>query len=339
MKNVLITGAGGYVGTVMCGELIKLGYNVFALDRYYFGKDKLNHIKSDNLHIIQDDIRYFSEEYLNGIDIIIDLAGLSNDATAEIDAKFTKEINCEGAIRLANLAKKYKIKQYIYSSSASVYGAGLKNSLKETDTLNPLTDYAKSKVSVEKVLIDLQSDDFKVTILRNATIYGLSPRMRFDLAINIMTLSGYKDGIVYIMGDGEQWRPFVHVKDVVSAFILCIDNENAYNQIFNVGSNNQNFKIKDIAEKISRQIKNCKVIYIPNNPDVRTYNLNFDKIYNVLGFETEWTLNMGVSEIKKALINLTIKDNDPTHHTLKWYQNLISWDKIITEVKSYDKIL
>lgn len=339
MKTALVTGAGGYIGCIMCEELLKQNYHVISLDRFFFGLDKIDHIKSENLTVVQDDIRYIDEKLLVDVDVVIDLAGLSNDATAEIDPAFTKEINCDGAIRLAKLAKKHKVKQYIYSSSASVYGAGGKKALKETDTLNPLTDYAKSKVAVEDALKELQDDKFNITLLRNSTVYGLSQRMRFDLAVNIMTYKAWKEGIIYIMGDGEQWRPFVHVRDVVKAFLLSIGNEQAYGETFNVGSNEQNYTVKDLAESISRYTKGTQITYIPNDPDHRTYNVNFDKISNALGFRPSFTIKDGVLEIEQALIDGTLTDNDPTYHTLKWYQTLIKYNEIIDGVKKYDKIL
>lgn len=342
MKKVLVSGAGGYVGSIMCEELLKRNYKVYALDRFFFGLDKLSHIDDDNFTIIQEDIRYFDDSILKGIDIVIDLAGLSNDATAEINPRFTQEINCDGSIRLAKLSKKLGIKQYVYSSSASVYGAGLKTSLTEVEELNPITDYAKSKVAVEVALLELHdSSEFSVTLLRNSTIYGLSPRMRFDLAINIMSLCGWRDEVVYIMGDGEQWRPFIHVRDVVSAFILCLEKPKlSSGQIFNVGSNEQNFKIKSIATQVASSLTNKpKIIYVPDNPDMRTYNVNFDKIKSILGFETKWTIKKGVEEIESALTDGSLKSDDPTTHTLKWYQTLLGWHKKINNLVYKDKIL
>jgi nucleoside-diphosphate-sugar epimerase len=339
MRKVLLSGAGGYIGTVMVKVLLNTGHEVIALDRYFFGEDKIHNLKCNKLTILKDDIRYFDETLLKDVDIVIDLAGLSNDATAEINPVFTKEINCDGSIRLAELAKRYNVTQCIYSSSASVYGAGGKKALQETDKLNPLTDYSKSKVIVEDRLKELQDDKFHITLLRNSTVYGLSPRMRFDLAVNIMTYRAWKEGIIYVMGDGLQWRPFVHVRDVVKAFLLAIDNKKAYGETFNVGSNEQNYTLKDLAATISRYTKDTKVTFIPNSPDHRTYNVNFDKISNVLGFKPSFTIKDGVLEIEQALIDGTLVDNDPTHHTLKWYQTLIKYNKIIEGVKKYDRIL
>lgn len=340
MKKILVCGAGGYVGIPLCEKLITKGYEVIALDRYFFGIEKIEKIKISNLTIIKDDIRYFNEKLLEGVEVVIDLCGLSNDATSEINEKFTQEINFEGSVRLSNLSKKIGVKHYLYSSSASVYGYNENKLLRETDKLNPITNYAKSKVFLENHLTKIQDENFKITILRNSTIYGLSQRMRFDLAVNIMTLSGTKDKIIYIMGDGKQWRPFVHVKDVVKAFIMCLENPSlSYGETFNVGSNDQNYNIKDLAEIIKNELKDCKIIHIPNNPDNRSYNLEFNKIETKLNFKCDYNINDGVKEINKNLKSGILDSSDETFHTLNWYKKLLEWDLIINSVKLYDKIL
>jgi nucleoside-diphosphate-sugar epimerase len=340
MKKILVAGAGGYVGSVMCREFLKSGYHIVALDRYFFGLEKLADLNEKNLTIIRDDIRYFDEDVLKDVDVVIDLAGLSNDATSEIDPAFTKAINCDGSTRLATLAKKNGVKHYLYSSSASVYGFSNIRYLSETDKLNPLTEYSKSKVAVEKNLMALYDHNFNVTILRNSTIYGLSPRMRFDLAVNIMAMRGCTEGIIYIMGDGMQWRPFVHVKDVVAAFRLCMENpEAASGQIFNVGSNEQNYAIGDLAMYISDLLEDTKTIHIPDNQDCRSYSLDFSKINNVLGYTTRYTVKDGVLEIKEALKKGVITFDDPTTHTLNWYKTLLYWETKMNNLKVKDKIL
>jgi nucleoside-diphosphate-sugar epimerase len=251
MKKIIVSGAGGYIGVVLCEELLRQGYHVIALDRYFFGKEKiLRNGNFANLEIITSDIRFAEEKIFENVFAVFDLAGLSNDASAEIDISLTKAINFDGAKRFISTAKKMGVRRYIYSSSASVYGAGEKGSLIETDNLNPQTEYAKSKVEIEKYLLELANDNFIPTMLRNATVFGLSPRMRFDLAINIMTMRAWKERVIYIMGGGEQWRPFVHVKDVVRAFILALESsEDKINkEIFNVGSSKMNFQIKQLAQ-------------------------------------------------------------------------------------------
>jgi nucleoside-diphosphate-sugar epimerase len=329
MKKIIVTGSGGYVGVLMCEALLQKGYYVKALDRYFFGKDKLDSIiNHQNLEVIMDDIRSVMPSIFEGVHAVIDLAGLSNDASAEIDVNLTKNINYKGTERFIKLAKDFGVSRYIYASSASVYGAGEKFSLNESDALNPQTEYAKSKVAIERILLDMADSYFSPTLLRNATIFGLAPRMRFDLAINIMTMRAWKERVIYIMGGGEQWRPFVHVRDVVDAFLLVLESKKSLvdKEIFNVGSSSLNFQIKQLAQFIVDHIPNVEIHSIPDNPDTRTYNLNFDKIQDVLGFCVKYNVTDGIKEVKKALESGLLNPDDPTCYTLQWYKSLIEWD-------------
>jgi nucleoside-diphosphate-sugar epimerase len=335
MKKIIVTGAGGYVGIPLCEELLKKGYHVIALDRYFFGLDKMDGIKNHpQLDIRKEDLRYCDTGIFKDVYAVMDLAGLSNDATAEIDPELTKAINYKGSERFAREAKKAGVERYIYSSSASVYGAGAKQALSETDAMNPQTEYAKSKVAIEKVLLELKDKDFHPTMLRNATIFGLAPRMRFDLAINIMTMRAWQERVIYIMGGGEQWRPFVHVRDVVKAFILSLEAplEKVDGEVFNVGSSDLNYQIKQLAQFVVDVIPNVKIHVIPDDPDKRTYNLNFDKIKKVLGYEISVQIHEGIVEIKQALEKGIITPDDQTCYTLQWYKSLLTWSQRIKDL-------
>jgi nucleoside-diphosphate-sugar epimerase len=335
MKRVIVTGAGGYVGVPLCESLLKQNYEVIALDRYFFGLDKLGASSNHpNLTIVRDDIRYCDPEIFHGVDAVLDLAGLSNDATAEIDPELTLSINFRGSERFAREAKKHGVQRYVYSSSASVYGAGSKEALVETDALAPQTDYARSKVAIEKVLDELKSKTFCPVILRNATIFGLAPRMRFDLAVNIMTLRAWKERVIYVMGGGEQWRPFIHVSDVVAAFRLALESprDAVFGQVFNVGNSELNYQIKQLAQFVLDVIPNVEVHVIPDNPDKRTYNISFDKIEKALGYKTRVKVHQGVSEIREALERGQLDPDDPTCYTLQWYKSLLKWGQRIRDV-------
>lgn len=342
MKKIIVTGAGGYVGVPLCEELLKRGYQVIALDRYFFGIDKMNGISDNkNLEIVKDDLRYCDVAIFKGVYAVLDLAGLSNDATAEIDPELTKAINYRGSERFAREAKKQGVERYVYSSSASVYGAGTKQSLSEGDPLFPQTEYAKSKVAIEKILMELKDENFHPTMLRNATIFGLAPRMRFDLAVNIMTMRAWKERVIYVMGGGEQWRPFVHVSDVVKAFILSLESplEKVDGEIFNVGSSDLNYQIKQLAQFVVDIIPNVTIHTIPDDADRRTYNLSFEKIKRVLGFEVSVQIHEGVVEIKQALEKGIINADDPTTHTLQWYKSLLTWSKRVKELSYNGEII
>ncbi|HER54398.1 MAG TPA: SDR family oxidoreductase, partial [Candidatus Bathyarchaeota archaeon] len=221
--NVLVTGGAGYIGSVMSRLLLEKGYNVTVLDRLFFGNDSLKEI-ADQITIIRDDIRFFDPRHLENIDAIFDLAALSNDPCGELDQQKTLEINYKGRVRVANLAKKHGVKKYVYASTCSVYGFqdGI---IDETSNLNPLTTYAKASMMAEKEILPLADKNFSATVLRQATVYGFSYRMRFDLAINGMTLGYYRNGKIPIMRDGKQWRPFVNIKDTSRAFIKVLETE------------------------------------------------------------------------------------------------------------------
>jgi len=342
MKKVIVTGAGGYVGIPLCETLLKNNYQVIALDRYFFGIEKLDAIKQNpNLTVIKEDIRFCDTNIFKDVYAVLDLAGLSNDASAEIDPALTVSINYKGSERFIREAKKNGIKRYIYASSASVYGAGPKGSLKETDPLSPQTEYAKSKVAIENVLNELADENFSPVILRNATIFGLAPRMRFDLAINIMTMRAWKERVIYIMGGGEQWRPFIHVNDVVRAFIRVLeaDKKKVHNEIFNVGHSDLNYQIKQLAQFVIDVIPNVTIHTIPDDPDRRTYNVSFDKIKSVLDYTPNIHIHEGIVEIKQALEKGVLNPDDPTCYTLQWYKSLISWHKRMKELSYNDQIL
>jgi nucleoside-diphosphate-sugar epimerase len=335
MQKVIVTGAGGYVGVPLCEMLLEKGYRVIALDRFFFGLEKMDGInRHPNLEIRKEDIRYCSEDIFKDVYAVLDLAGLSNDASAEIDPELTRAINYKGSEKFAREAKKNGVERYVYSSSASVYGAGAKSSLSETDALYPQTEYAKSKVAIEKVLSELADDHFHPTMLRNATIFGLAPRMRFDLAINIMTMRAWKDRVIYIMGGGEQWRPFIHVGDVVKAFVLSLEApvDKIHNAVFNVGSSDLNYQIKQLAQFVVDVIPHVQIHTIPDDPDKRSYNLNFDKIHEVLGFSPSVHIHEGIVEIKQALEKGIITPDDPTCYTLQWYKSLLTWSDRIKEL-------
>lgn len=341
MAKVLVAGAGGYVGVPLCRMLLSRGHMVTALDRFFFGRHLVAGIEHEKLCVVTEDTRSVTEEHLAGLDAVIDLAGLSNDASAEIDPVLTKSINHEGGTRLARLAKECGIRRYVYSSSASVYGHGEQAHLTENDACHPQTLYAESKLRVEDELNKISGANFEAVILRNATVFGLAPRMRFDLAINIMTLRAWKDRVVYVMGGGEQWRPFVHVNDVCRALIMGLEEsaDRVAGETFNVGGDELNYQIQQLAQFVLDVIPNTVVHRIPDDVDKRTYNLSFAKIRQRLGFEPKTRVHEGIVEIKQALERSVISGDDPTFYTLQWYRSLIDWEHRIKELSLHGRII
>lgn len=338
-KQILITGAGGYLGTEMVNFFLENGYKVKALDRFFFGDTLAKYSGNPNLEIIKNDIRYCEGSIFQGVDIVIDLAGLSNDPSAELDPQLTEDINKNGSIRIANLAKENGVKRYLFASSCSVYGHGTNTKLTEESALSPVSLYAKAKIEVEEELLRITNDKFIVTILRNATCYGLSQRMRFDLAVNLMTLHAHKNGRIIILGGGKQWRPFVHTHDVARAYKMVLDAEpqSIQNQIFNVGSNDQNYQIMHLAHIVKNYFPSIDIEYAPDDPDPRDYNVSFDKISNELGFKPVKNVQDGVAEIKQALEDNSISD-DITTSTVGYYKYLIDADKLLDKVKHNGKL-
>ena len=342
MSKVLVSGAGGYIGVPLCLKLIERGHSIVALDRYFFGKTRVEGFATNPLvTILVDDIRDLDPKALGGVDVVVDLAGLSNDASAEISPDLTRSINFDGAMRLARLAKEAGVRRYVYSSSASIYGHGAREQLTEDDECRPLTLYAESKLHVEKFLQTLADQNFETVIFRNATVFGLAPRMRFDLAINIMTLRAWKDRVIYVMGGGEQWRPFIHVNDVVRALIQGIEDERerVAGQTFNVGGDDMNYQIRQLAQFVRDIIPNTTVHVIPEDPDKRTYNVSFAKIRERLGFEPIIRVHEGIVEIKQALERGVLSGDDPTCFTLQWYRSLLDWEQRVKELSLRGRIL
>jgi nucleoside-diphosphate-sugar epimerase len=342
MAKVLVAGAGGYIGIPLCGKLLERGHSVVALDRYFFGKGRMSEVSANpRISIVTEDIRCVTPEQFAGVNAVVDLAGLSNDASAAIDPDVTRSINCEGGTLLARAAKHAGVRRYVYSSSASVYGRGVRESLSEADECRPQSLYAESKLRVEDLLGKLAAPDFEIVILRNATVFGLAPRMRFDLAINIMTLRAWKERVIYIMGGGEQWRPFIHVSDVVRAIIHGIEDDASVvaGEIFNVGGDDMNYQIQHLAQFVLDVIPHVAVHRIPDDPDKRTYNLSFEKIRQRFGFEPAIRAHEGIVEIKQALDRGAVSGDDPTSHTLQWYSALLDWDRRIKELTLHDRIL
>jgi len=320
--------------------LLKEGYHVVCLDRLFFGIESIRDLlENSRFELIKDDVRWFSPTILEDVDVVVDLAALSNDPAGELDPAKTYDINYLGRIRVARLSKEYGVKRYIFASTCSVYGFQEKI-VDENSDLNPLTTYAKSAVLAERDLLPLACDDFVVTILRFATAYGFSYRMRFDLVVNAMVLSLYKKGVIRVSGDGTQKRPLVHVKDIARAIIQVInaDESKVNGEIFNVGSNDQNFRIIDLAHKIGDAIGVDYEIQFYGDPDRRSYMVNFTKIKKTLGYSTQYTVEMAARNIYRALQEGILKDTIKTI-TVKWYKYLLETYQFIKDIELNNRIL
>jgi len=321
--KVLVTGGAGYIGSILSRILLEKGYDVTCLDRLFFGTDSIKDI-TDKINLIKDDIRWFKPEILKGIDAVFDLAALSNDPSGELDPQKTLEINYRGRVRVAKLSKKYGVARYVLASTCSVYGFQ-EGILTEESSLNPLTTYAKANMLAEKEILPLADRSFSVTALRQATVYGLSPRMRFDLAINGMVLGFFKNAKIPIMRNGKQWRPFIHVRDTSNAFIKVLeaDPELVNGQVFNAGSNEQNIQIFDLAKLVAESINLPFNYYWYGSPDKRSYRVSYNKIEKTLNFKSHYTPKEGAKEVFDALRDGRVSGDDPRTITVKWYKRLL----------------
>jgi nucleoside-diphosphate-sugar epimerase len=328
--KVLVTGGAGYLGSVLIRSLLEVGYDVVCLDMLLFGRSSIESLKdTPKFKLVEADTRTFNPKILENVDIAIDLAAIAQpDPLEKLSKKLFHEINYLAPVRVAKLSKEYGIKKYIFPSTCSVYG--FKEEISdETSSPNPIDNYAKTKVLAEKMLSSLCNKDFSVTFMRFSTLYGLSPKMRFDLVLNGMTLALFTTGKIKVMRDGTQWRPIVHVKDAVRAIIkvLEVDIEKVRGEIFNVGSNEQNFQIYSLAKLIGEAAGVDYDLEWYGEPDTRSYRVKFDKINQVLGFKTIYTPQHGVKEIFDGLQKGIIKD-EPSTRVINWCTQLVKEEKL-----------
>lgn len=323
-KKILVTGGGGFLGAVLTALLLQDGYEVVVLDRFFFGKKLLKELaQNPRCVVVQGDTRTCPENIFEEVQTVMDLAALANDLLSEIDRQLTLDINCKARIRIAALAKKAGVKKYILASSCSVYGRR-DGWLTEKSETAPLSTYARACLSAEEGVLPLADNNFSVTALRQGTLYGISPRMRFDLVVNTMTLSIFKNKEVSIRG-GEQWRPLLCVNDAARAFIKVMESpiETTNGQIFNVGSTDQNIQIETLAQKMIKSLdKNARIV-ITESKDERSYRVNCDKIKNSLGYTARENLFEQAQKIYSRLTEGTLADS-PQTKTFEWYKGLLT---------------
>ena len=340
MSKVMVTGAGGYIGTQLVRDLVKAGHEVTAVDRFFFGKEPLSEFVGNNkVTIKQKDIRDLDQNDFKGHDAVCDLACLSNDPAGEIDPQLTYQINRDGRIHVAKTAKQSGVEKYIISSSCSVYGKGEEPQLSEDSKTNPISVYAKSTLEAEQQNLSVADNNFSVTSLRNATVFGLSKRMRFDLVVNLMTLTAFQKGRIIVMGGGQQWRPLVHVSDVSSAFITALNarKEQVNQEIFNIGLDN--FQIKSLAYLVREEFPlPVEIDLAPDDADQRDYNVVFQKANEKLGFRAEVSINKGVKEIYQALKSGSVDVSSKTV-TVQWYKNILDAKNLLDQVQLDGRII
>lgn len=347
--HVLVAGGAGYIGSVLCPLLAEKGHKVTVLDRCYFGNPFTQSQTrtpsaplGPEINVVRADVRNFDPAILRGVETIVDVSGISNDPSCELEPELTKGVNIDGGKRLSRYAKEAGVRRYVYSSSCSVYGHGEGLGLTETSGRHPVSLYARAKAEMEDVLFgELKSNSFEVVALRLATVFGLAPRMRFDLAINVMTKNAYVHRRITVDGGGRQWRPFVHVRDVGDAFALAMtaDAKLVNGEVFNVGSTQNNVQILNLAFRVRDAIPGTEVVHAPTDPDLRDYNVNFDKVQKVLDYSTKRTIDDGIQEVLEALKSGALDPDDRRWYTLKQYLFLREAERVHAEMSLEGRLL
>ncbi len=310
-RRILIVGGAGYLGSVLTTQLLARGYIVRILDSFLYGRRSLEQIpKSPALEIIEGDLRNIPTcvGALDGVHAVVLLAAIVGDPASKIRPRETIETNVIAAQALATACKLQCINRFLYASTCSVYGLG-DSLLDESSELHPVSLYARSKIASEKTILAMADGYFAPTILRMGTLYGYSPRMRFDLVVNTMTMNAYLEGIIRVFG-GKQWRPLLSVQDAAEAYIRCIEADIADvgNQVFNVGSDQQNYQIETLARMVADTLGNVEVHFDGKSLDVRDYRVSFKKANDILGFHAADSVEAASTMIYANLENGTIPD-------------------------------
>jgi nucleoside-diphosphate-sugar epimerase len=328
MNRILITGHHGYIGSVMAPYLLRAGYDVVGLDVDYFRECTIVS-GAGGFPSIHKDLRDVTVDDLRGFDAVVHLAALSNDPIGNLSADWTREINLRGSIRLAELARDAGVRRFLFSSSCIMYGLSDAPEVNEASPLDPRTEYARSKVDAERAIAQLARDGFSPTFLRNGTVYGLSPRMRFDTVLNDLVGSAVTTGKVVVQGDGQPWRPVVHVEDVSRAFaaVLAAPDALVHNEAFNTGADAVNIRVIDLAEAAAAAVPGCRIDVLGSPAaDQRSYRASFAKFARTFPSVQFRTPAAGARDLYDAFTSVPLTDalyRDARFIRLKWLRRLL----------------
>lgn len=332
--KVLITGTDGYIGCLLAPAIIASGHEVVGLDTRYFREARLGSDPDTSYPTLEKDLRHIGASDLEGFDAVMHLAGLSNDALGQVSRAVTYDINHRATVRLAELAKAAGVTRFVYASSCSVYGKSHADIVNETSPLDPQTEYARCKMLDERELTALADDRFSPTFLRNATAYGASPRMRFDLVVNNLAGLAWTTRRIALVSDGTPWRPIVHLLDICAAFGAALEapREAVHNEVFNIGRSDENYQIREIAECVAEVFPGCELSFGASDPDQRSYRVSFEKAARQLpGFRCAWNLRSGVMQLRELFEQAELTTEGFQHRPftrLKQLQHLLDQGRL-----------